>query len=115
MVDDPLGVLVEEGRRRMDVNGCTFDESLVSLLRVLFGRVSEEPGTDGTTDLVVVSTARDDVLLVPIHDPEELFSNILSSTHGSALDVVLETIGVGEFGGLPSVVDRQEREKIGRE
>ena len=42
MVDAPLGIPVEECRGGVDVDGRALDQSLVTLLWVLLGRVSEE-------------------------------------------------------------------------
>ena len=67
VVDDPFGVLVEQGRGRMDVHGCTLDERLVAFLRVFLGCVTEEAGADGTSDAVVVFACTQDIVLVPKH------------------------------------------------
>jgi len=42
----------------MDVNGRALDERLVTFLRILFGRISEEAGTDGLPNDVEVSPSR---------------------------------------------------------
>ena len=67
VVDDPFGVLVEQGGRRVDVHRCTLDERLVAFLRVFLGCVAEEAGADGASDAVVVFACAQDIVLVPEH------------------------------------------------
>ena len=42
MVDDPLGVPIEERRGRVDVHWCALDQRLVTFLWILLRGVSEE-------------------------------------------------------------------------
>lgn len=45
VVDDPFGLLAEQGGARVQVNWSTFDERLVALLGILASRITEEAGT----------------------------------------------------------------------
>ena len=50
----------------MDIDGGAFDESLVALLGVLLGRVTEEARANCATNEVVVLARRQNVVLVPV-------------------------------------------------
>lgn len=63
------------------------DQRLVPFLRVLLRGVPEVARTDGATDAVEVVAAADDVVLVPVHDAEELLPDVLGSSHRPSLDV----------------------------
>ena len=105
MVDEPLRVAVEESGRRVDVHDLPLVHRLVSLLRVLFGRVHEKARCDRLADLCVVLAAGVQLELVPVHDGEQLLAHILGTAHGARLNEVLKAPGVGELGGCPRLVD----------
>ena len=48
----------------MDVDGCALDKRFVTFLRVLFGSISEEAGTDRFPNDIEVSPSRQNVVLV---------------------------------------------------
>lgn len=50
--------------------------------------------------------------IVPVHDTQHLFADVLGSAQGSSLDEVLVTPGVGELVVLPGVVDSQQGQVI---
>lgn len=49
----------------------------------------EEARADSQPNSIIVVTGRDDVVLVSIHNAEQLLPDVLCSLHTSGLDVVL--------------------------
>ena len=113
MVDTPLGRAVEKGGRRVQKDGSSardrnqhkhilaqwtrdspLDKSLVTLLRILLRSVTEVTGSDGAANSVVVLAARENVVLVPVHDAEELLADVLSPPHRATLNKVFRAPGV---------------------
>ena len=64
MVDDPLGVPIEERRGRVDVHWCALDQRLVTFLWILLRGVSEETRGDRPTDTVEVLTRGYDIVFI---------------------------------------------------
>lgn len=50
--------------------------------------------------------------VLPVHDTQHLFANILGSAQGTSLDEVLEAPGVGELVVLPGVIDSQQSKVV---
>ena len=93
----PVGLPVEEGAGRVDVDHLTVHYRPVALLGVLLGCVAEKPATDGLLDFGCVSTARHDLQLVSERERErEMFYLTTHSTHFiyryMASDIWLRTI-----------------------
>lgn len=65
VIDNPLRIAVEQRRRRVDIDRSSLDECLVSLLRVLFRSMSEEPRGYCSTDAVEVLARRQYIMFVP--------------------------------------------------
>mmetsp|Transcript_56637 Transcript_56637/g.123121 ORF Transcript_56637/g.123121 Transcript_56637/m.123121 type:complete len:454 (-) Transcript_56637:502-1863(-) len=112
VVHHPLGVLIEEGRRRVYVHGLAIAQRLVSLLCILFASVHEVPRGDAFANPVVVATARRDLQLVTVEDGEELLADVLCPLQRTRMHKVLETPGVGVFVVLPALVDGEEAEVV---
>jgi len=66
VIDEPFWSTIEQRGRRMDVDGSAFYKRLVAFLWILLRRVSEIPRTDSFTDAVVISSSREDVVLISI-------------------------------------------------
>lgn len=64
MVDQPFRIPVEQRGRRMDIDGCAFDERLVAFLRVLLRSVSEEARSDCSSYFVEIFARRGDIIFV---------------------------------------------------
>ena len=77
VVDDPVGLALEQGAGGMDVRGCLLDDGLVTFLRILLRSVEEESGADGLAHFVVVPSSARCAKFVTIHDGEELLSDVL--------------------------------------
>ena len=67
MVDQPLGVAIEQCRGRVDIDGCTLNKRLVALLRIFLSGVSEEARADGSSNKIEVFAGRQNVMLIPRH------------------------------------------------
>ena len=63
--------------------------------------MEEVASRDSLPDLPVIFTTTRDGELVPLHDLKELFPHILSSPHGSRLDIVFMAPYIGEVILLP--------------
>lgn len=50
--------------------------------------------------------------IIPVHDSQHLFADVLGSTQRAGLDEVLVTPGVGELVVLPGVVNSQQGQVI---
>ena len=64
VIHQPFGRSVEQRRRRVDIDWCSFNQSLVPLLWVFLGGVSEKPRTNRSANEVVVTTSREDIMFV---------------------------------------------------
>lgn len=89
----------------MHVHWRTLNEGLITLLRIFPCGVSKKPGAQGLPNLHSVPTARNDLVLVPLHDAHKLLANVLRAAHTASLDEVFKAPGVREFGILPSVIN----------
>mmetsp|Transcript_27535 Transcript_27535/g.59266 ORF Transcript_27535/g.59266 Transcript_27535/m.59266 type:complete len:276 (+) Transcript_27535:374-1201(+) len=105
VVEDPLGVAVEDGGGGVDVDDLALVHCLVALLRILLRRVHEVARGDGLAHLRVVLARRDDLQLVAVHDSEQLLAHVLRLPHRPRLDEVLEAPRVGELGVRPGLID----------
>lgn len=112
MIDDPLGCAIEQSRRRMQEDRCSFYQCLVPFLRILLGCVPKVARADCPSDAVVVIPARDNIVLIPIHDAQQLLPNVRSVLHGSTLDKIVVRPRVGELACLPGVVHREEGQVV---
>lgn len=65
VVHDPLWVAIEESGGRVDINWRALDESLVSLLGVLLGSITEKARADGLPNDIVIASCGQDFMLVP--------------------------------------------------
>lgn len=74
--------------------------------------MKEVTSRDGLSDLPIVLPTTSDGELVPLHDLEELFPDILGSPHGSRLDVVLMAPNIREVILLPRFIHTQHGEMI---
>ncbi len=130
MVYAPFRCAIEERRAGMKVYGSSLNQRLVTFRGVLLRRITEKSGADGHSNTIVIVATGDNIVLVPVHDAEELLTDILSSTHAAALNVILwrgrfstnpklstssrlthfETPRTGELACLPTVIHRQQRE-----
>lgn len=50
--------------------------------------------------------------IIPVHDTQHLFADVLGSAQGAGLDEVLVAPGVGKLVVLPGVVDGQQGQVI---
>lgn len=80
MIHDPFRLMLKESARRMNVYRLTVDQCSIPFLRVFLGRVTEEAGADRLLHSLDISSARDHVQLVSIHDAQQLLSDILKQT-----------------------------------
>lgn len=65
VVYQPFGCSVEQRRGRVDVYGRSLDQGLVSLLWIFLGSMSEESRANRSSNEVVVTAGREDVVFVP--------------------------------------------------
>ena len=119
MVDHPVWLPLEQRRPGVDVDGSLVDDRLVALLRVLAGGVEEVAGADGLPHPRRRLVARrrrvgrgDQVEAVAVHDRHQLLPDVLRAPHRPLLDKVLEAPRLGEVGGLPALVDRQQSQVV---
>lgn len=112
MVDNPVGLSVEEGARGVDVDHLTVNECPIPFLGVLLGGVTEKPTTDGLLNSCSVLTTADDIQLVPVHNTQHLFADILGPFESSNLHKVFVAPGAGELVVLPRVVHGQQRDVV---
>lgn len=112
VVDDPLGLLAEQRRAGVQVDGGALDQGLVPLLGVLARRVAEEARAQRLPHLLRVAPARRDRVPVPLHDADDLVAHVLGPLHRPRLDEVLEAPGRREAALLPRVVDVQQGEVV---
>ena len=101
VVHHPLGLTVEQRAARVNGHDLRVDQGSVPLLRVLLGRVPKEAGTDGLLDAGDGLATGNDVQLVPVHDPEQLLSNVLRPLQRPHLDKIFETPRTAKFVVLP--------------
>mmetsp|Transcript_34510 Transcript_34510/g.90808 ORF Transcript_34510/g.90808 Transcript_34510/m.90808 type:complete len:344 (-) Transcript_34510:93-1124(-) len=104
VIDEPFRILIEERRRRVDVDDLALIHRLVALLRVLLGRVHEEAATDRAAYLREVPSTADELELVTVHDRQQLLAHVLRAAHRACLDEVFEAPRVGELGCRPRLV-----------
>lgn len=52
---------------------------------------------EGTADRIGIAATGDDGMFIPLHDFDQLISDIFRSAHGSRLDEILETPGICKF------------------
>ena len=64
MIHQPFRCSVEQRGRRVDIDWCSLNQSLVALLWVFLGGVSEKPGTNRSANEVIVATSREDIMFV---------------------------------------------------
>lgn len=83
VIDDPLGVLVEQRGARVDIHLLVVNHGLVPFLRVLARSVHEEAGRDGLADTRVVLVGEgarcDHWELEPIQNHDKLLPHVLST------------------------------------
>jgi hypothetical protein len=89
VVQNPLGVLVEEGTRRVDVHGISLHHGTIALLRVALGRVCKVAAHNGSAHLVPVLPRAHHVHLVAVEDAHELLADVLRAAHAARLHKVL--------------------------
>ena len=70
-------------------NRRAFNQCLVAFRWIFFGGMPEKARANGQSDPIIVVAGRNDVVLVSIHDAEQLLPDILSALHTSCLDIVL--------------------------
>ena len=112
VINDPIGLPIEQRTRRMNVDRLIISQRLVALLRILARRVAKEAAANRHLNARRRSTARDDVQLVSIHDAEELLSHVLGASKGARLNEILVAPGVRELVVLPRIVNGEQREMI---
>jgi len=85
VVDDPVGLTLEERARGVNVRRSLLDDGFVTLLRIFLGAVEEETRADGFANFVVVASSARGAELVSIHDGEKLFTDVLRALHRTRL------------------------------
>jgi hypothetical protein len=112
MVDNPERSFVEERAAWVDVDLMVILECAVAFSGIFFGDMEKVSCRDSFSDFDVVFSARGDFEFVSFHDLEKLFAHILSSSHGTRLNVVLVAPDIGEVVFLPRLVDCKNGEMI---
>ncbi|KAF4506091.1 hypothetical protein G6O67_006210 [Ophiocordyceps sinensis] len=112
VVNHPLGLLAEQGRAGVQVDGCPLDERLVPLLGILARRIAKEASAQRAPHLLRVAPARHDPVPVPVHDFEQLVAHVFCPLHRARVDEVLKAPRDREAAVLPRVVDVEQREVV---
>mmetsp|Transcript_11027 Transcript_11027/g.20025 ORF Transcript_11027/g.20025 Transcript_11027/m.20025 type:complete len:259 (-) Transcript_11027:1782-2558(-) len=112
VVQHPIGLLLVARTAGVDEDGLLLHHRFVSLLRILPGRVEEEPGCDSFANLDVVLARTHLFQLVPVHNRQQLFPNVLRPLQRPVLQKVLLAPGHRELVQLPLVVHGKQRQMV---
>lgn len=107
MVDYPVCTFIEECTGRMNIDQLVVNKSAITFSGVLFGCMSKEASCDGLATLPVLFVATDDRIPVSIHESQQLFADVLGSTHSPELDEVLMTPDITEVIMSPLLIHCQ--------
>ena len=91
VVHDPFRLPIEDGAARMNINDLTIYQGAIAFLRVLFGSIAEETGANGFLDPARIFACRDHVQFVPVHNSQQLLTDILGSLQRTNLHEIFVT------------------------
>lgn len=113
VIDAPIGRVPVQRARRVDVHRRLLGERPEAPLpRIVLRRVPEKPRADRPSHAIAVPSRADHVVLVPVHDPEQLLAHVPRVAHVFRLDEVARAPRVREPARFPALVRREQRQVV---
>ena len=113
VIDAPLGRVPVQRARRVDVHrGVLGERPVAPEPRIARGGVPEKTRADRPSHAIAVASRADHVVLVPVHDPQQLLAHVPRVAHVFRLDEVVRAPRVRELARLPTFVRREQRQVV---